>query len=161
VRFAGQLWRTGDTLWLNAHSGTFLKKRKSSGLNEAPEPEAMMAVMRRTFEPAFTILYSDDVAPEFGKSEAIEQADKAIAAAEEAEAAAAEPDYATVADELNAAAAEARAKAKEAKEIAVLVPEAGETGFYEHDRMAAKAASTARQARKNVEHLLEKEERVR
>jgi hypothetical protein len=96
VRFARQLWHAGDTLWFNAHSGTFLKKRKSSGLNEAPGPEAMLAVMRQTFEPAFTVRYSDDVAPEFGKSEAIEQADKAISVAEPAEAAAAKPEYAAV-----------------------------------------------------------------
>jgi hypothetical protein len=46
-------------------------------------------------------------------------------------------------------------------DIAVQAPESDEEGFYEHDRAAAKAASAARSVRKDVEHLLEREEAAR
>jgi hypothetical protein len=159
VHFAGQFWRNGDTLWFNGQSGTFVKKRKSTKLNKAPPHEVMILIMQSIFNPEFVVAFTDDVAPGFAQAEAREQADKATAAAKKAEAAASRVRGNAASAQLIVVAKQAREKAKEAMEASTKVPKrTSDKGWYILDRTAAKATTDVRDARKQIETLLEKEE---
>ena len=158
VRFAGQMWRRSDTLWFNANSGTYLKKRKKTpSLNPAPEPELMMPVMRSLFGPSVIVVFCNDIAPRFGEVEAIDQAEKALKAAKKADAKATDINDHERVRQLRAAAAEGRKKADEAitasKEVRHLSK--NQPAYLDADKKAGIAAMQAKKARKVIEKLLD------
>jgi hypothetical protein len=158
VRFAGQMWRRNDTLWFNANSGTYLKKRKkSSGLNPAPEPERMIPVMRSIFGSSVTVVFCNDIAPGFGADEAIDQAEKALKAAKKADAKAAVIKEPQLAAALRESAAQARSRSNEAIRAAKAVRtfRKYQADYLEADYKAGIAAMEAKKARKIIEKELE------
>jgi hypothetical protein len=158
IRFAGQLWRHGDTLWFNANSGTYMKKRKESkGLNPAPSPDNMLYLMQSVFEPALTVAFTNELAPYFGYEEASDQGEKALAAAQKAEEEAAKTTDQERAALLRSLAITARLKAERALQAAKAVEAAkeGVPQYLEGDASAGRAAMEARQARKEIEKVLD------
>jgi hypothetical protein len=161
VRFAGQMWRRNDTLWFNANSGTYLKKRKqSSGLNPAPDPERMIPVMHNIFGGSVTVIFCTDIAPRFGADEAIDQAEKALNAAKKAETKAALIKEHQMANALRELALAARSRSKEAISAAKTAKtfRSNQSAYLEADHKAGIAAMEAKKARKIIEKALEEAE---
>lgn len=171
VRYAGQFWRDGGKLCFNSNSGTYIKKRKRSDLDPAPDYQAAMTVLKAVFEPALKVEYCREIAPWFGADEAIDQAQKGIAAAVDAETLADTPgtpaDVAAKARDLAGKAREkadlaydASAAASQAEGLYAQSPEdaAARARFFELDLKAAEAAATVKKARKKIEKLLDPEE---
>ena len=175
VRFAGQTWREGNTLCYSGNSGTFMKKRDQNPArkyNEAPEPELLVNVLAPIFGTALAIKHCDRIAPGFGGSEALDQAEKAVAAAEAAEQAAKVARIPERAAKARIAARGALAAADEAEQLAKAAEDAeamlkkamdkqdpeleglARADLQTADERAAEGAEKAKDARKKAEKAL-------
>lgn len=166
VRFAGQMWKQGELLCVNGNSGTYVKKRGASGLNKAPKLQTVVAFLTPLFSPALKVTECRAIAPSFGSSESLDQAQKAEIAVQKAQ------QYLESEAELSSVlSSEIQAELKTAMETTTLAAAlafaasenahlthrerlADPDAYLELDRLAADAADAAKEARKKIEKLL-------
>lgn len=162
VRFAGQMWRDGTKLCLNANSGTYMKKRKSAGMSEEPDHAKAIQLLTPIFAPALKVIECREIAPGFGGSEALDQAQKAELAVLNAESIEVDQIADSDREVFQAALTNARlaaAHAYEVSEAAIVAQENSDKNRAEYlrlDLVAAEAAAKAKEMRKIIEKILER-----